>query len=162
MPGLGILRLSMLLGGLGLGLYGAVAIYGQGDGVQRQGRMEAAAIASRAETAPEVQSLPPAVRRLADSPVEEGPSYPVVIGEARPLPVAVAAAAPALSEGGDWRSVRVNSANVRGGPSTAHAVVARVTRGEEVEIVATADGWAHIRIQGDGVDGWIAERLLTP
>lgn len=161
MVGSGIVRLGLLLGGLGLGLYGAAVLYGRDNGAMRAGLIaDSAAIAvpTRADSAP--QSLPAAVLRLADSPLE-GPSHPVVIGAAQPVVAPVAEVAPPEAAGA-WRSVRVSSANVRGGPSTGYGVIGRVTLGEEVEVVDMANGWVHIRIQGDGVDGWVAERLLAP
>lgn len=58
--------------------------------------------------------------------------------------------------------VNSNSVNVRGGPSTDYAVVGRLTRAEAVTVVsAEADGWVHIRIEGDGIEGYVAARLLT-
>jgi hypothetical protein len=60
--------------------------------------------------------------------------------------------------------VNTRSANVRGGPGKDHDVVARLTRGEEVLVVVEADapdGWALVRIEGDGVEGYVAARLLS-
>ncbi|WP_415184895.1 SH3 domain-containing protein [Phaeovulum sp.] len=61
-----------------------------------------------------------------------------------------------------WR-VNTNRLNVRAGPSTGHSVVDRLTRGDEALVISdpTAE-WVQIRIEGDGVDGWVARRLLTP
>ena len=56
--------------------------------------------------------------------------------------------------------VTATAANVRQGPSTGFDVVGRLTRGEEVAVLEKANGWAHIRIEGDGVEGWISTRLL--
>jgi uncharacterized protein YgiM (DUF1202 family) len=58
--------------------------------------------------------------------------------------------------------VSASSVNVRQGPSTAEAVIGRLARGEAVTVVEDAgDGWSHIRIEGDGIDGFIATRLLS-
>jgi uncharacterized protein YgiM (DUF1202 family) len=52
--------------------------------------------------------------------------------------------------------------NVRGGPSTQDAVVGRLTRGEAVMVVWVEDnGWARIRVEGDGIDGYMAMDFLT-
>jgi uncharacterized protein YgiM (DUF1202 family) len=41
-------------------------------------------------------------------------------------------------------------------------VAGRLTRGEAVTVVADAgDGWLRIRIEGDGLEGFVAARLLT-
>jgi uncharacterized protein YgiM (DUF1202 family) len=54
------------------------------------------------------------------------------------------------------------SVNVRGGPSTREAVVGRLTRGEAVTVVWVEDnGWARIRVEGDGIDGYMAMDFLT-
>lgn len=58
--------------------------------------------------------------------------------------------------------VNSKSVNVRGGPSTDYEVVGRLVRAEAVTVVSAAvDGWVQIRIEGDGVEGFIAARLLT-
>ncbi len=58
--------------------------------------------------------------------------------------------------------VSSRSVNVRGGPSTDYEVVGRLTRAEAVTVVSPEkDGWVQIRIEGDGIDGFIAARLLS-
>lgn len=58
--------------------------------------------------------------------------------------------------------VSSRSVNVRGGPSTDYEVVGRLTRAEAVTVVSPEqDGWVQIRIEGDGIDGYIAARLLS-
>jgi uncharacterized protein YgiM (DUF1202 family) len=59
--------------------------------------------------------------------------------------------------------VTANSLNVRSGPSTANPVVDRISRGEEVLVVSDARAsWVKIRIEGDGIEGWVARKLLAP
>ena len=56
------------------------------------------------------------------------------------------------------------SLNVRAGPGTDNQVLERLTKGEAVLVVAEGegpDGWSLIRIEGDGVEGYVAARLLT-
>lgn len=58
--------------------------------------------------------------------------------------------------------VSSNSVNVRGGPSTDYEVVGRLTRAEAVTVLEPEqDGWVRIAIEGDGLEGFIAARLLT-
>jgi len=58
--------------------------------------------------------------------------------------------------------VNSNAINVRQGPSTDYAVVGRLTRNESVLAVEPEqNGWVRIRIEGDGVEGFVAARLLT-
>lgn len=56
------------------------------------------------------------------------------------------------------------SVNVREGPGKDHAVIDRLPRGEAVLVLVEgegADGWSLIRIEGDGIEGYVASRLLT-
>lgn len=82
---------------------------------------------------------------------------------ADPAPeVATAVAAEDTAEGEIWY-VAGNSLNVRSGPSTNDAVVGKLTRGEAALVVwREGDEWARIRIEGDGVEGYVAMRFLTP
>ncbi|MFN3823799.1 MAG: SH3 domain-containing protein [Pseudorhodobacter sp.] len=58
--------------------------------------------------------------------------------------------------------VNSNAINVRQGPSTNFAVVGRLTRNESVLVVQPEEnGWVRIRIEGDGVEGFVAARLMT-
>ena len=60
--------------------------------------------------------------------------------------------------------VNTKSVNVRAGPGKDFSVVDRLVRGESVLVVVQGegpDGWSLIRIEGDGVEGYVASRLLT-
>jgi uncharacterized protein YgiM (DUF1202 family) len=58
--------------------------------------------------------------------------------------------------------VSSSAVNVRAGPSTDYEVVGRLIRAEAVTVVSAADeGWVQIRIEGDGIEGFVAARLLT-
>lgn len=70
--------------------------------------------------------------------------------------------APSIA-GGALFVIDTNRANVRSGPSTANPVVERLARGEEVLVTSDASSaWVRIRIEGDGVEGWISRSLLRP
>ena len=59
--------------------------------------------------------------------------------------------------------VTANSVNVRAEPSTEAEVVGKLGNGEAALLVTTVDGeWARIVIQGDGMEGYVAMRYLTP
>lgn len=63
---------------------------------------------------------------------------------------------------GNVAYVDARSVNVREGPGTGNPVLTRLTRGEAVTIVSTDDtGWARIRLEGDGVEGFIAMEYLS-
>jgi hypothetical protein len=76
-------------------------------------------------------------------------------------PVAEAAAAP-VAQGTIWY-VNASSVNVRAGPSTETEVLGKLANGEAALLVADVDGeWARIVIQGDGLEGYVALRYLSP
>ncbi len=52
--------------------------------------------------------------------------------------------------------------NVRQGPSTDFIVMGSVVYGEAAEVIADSGGeWVKIRIEGDGVEGFIARRFMS-
>ena len=62
----------------------------------------------------------------------------------------------------DLRTVDATALNVRSGPSTSDGVIGRLERFEIVTVLAeTEDGWAQARIEGDGIEGWVASRFLS-
>lgn len=62
----------------------------------------------------------------------------------------------------DLRIVSKPRVNMRGGPGTNHEVVAKLTRGEEVEVLQDrGDGWVKLRVADTGETGWMADFLLT-
>lgn len=56
--------------------------------------------------------------------------------------------------------IAASGANVRSGPGKDHGVVAQLRRGEDVLITAIDGGWARIRVEGDGIDGYVALSLI--
>lgn len=177
-----MIRLTILLCGA---LFFAMYVMGEDRGQMRQGLIEGekeaaiqAAKAAQAEQAkPALQvevasqsnvvtpSVPAQTAASQDNGVVSiafSPSAPVISPTA-PKPVAPdrAAAATASSEG-RVMYVSGRSVNVRGGPSTRNSVVGRLTRGEAVTVVWVEDnGWARIRVEGDGVDGYMAMDFLS-
>lgn len=70
---------------------------------------------------------------------------------------------PEASGDGEIWYVSGNSLNVRSGPSTDDAVVGKLARGEAMLLIAReGDDWARIKIEGDGLEGYVATRFLTP
>lgn len=81
---------------------------------------------------------------------------------ADPVPEALASTAPEQAAEGEIWYVAGNSLNVRSGPSTDDAVVGKLSRGEAMLVVARdGEDWAQIRIEGDGIEGYVATRFLT-
>lgn len=102
------------------------------------------------------------------APVPEPVALPALqpASEIAPTTVALEQPAAALPETQvietDVRFVNSAAINVRQGPSTNEAVIGRLTRNEAVTVVAdNGDGWLLVRIEGDGVEGYVAGRLLT-
>lgn len=60
------------------------------------------------------------------------------------------------------RWVAVERANIRAEGSKSAPVTARLGRGEAVAVLWTEpSGWSRVRIEGDGIDGFIHSSLLT-
>jgi hypothetical protein len=56
-----------------------------------------------------------------------------------------------------------NQVNLRAGPSTADAVLGSMLRGDRAELIASAGtGWVRIRALATGMEGYMAERFVTP
>lgn len=59
--------------------------------------------------------------------------------------------------------VKADSVNVRAEPSTEAEILGKLGNGEALLMVAVVDDeWARIVIQGDGVEGYVATRFLSP
>lgn len=62
----------------------------------------------------------------------------------------------------DLREVAVTRVNMRAGPGTAHDILARLERGQNVEVLENnGSGWLRLRTLPDDQVGWIAERLIS-
>jgi hypothetical protein len=59
------------------------------------------------------------------------------------------------------RYITADAANVRDAASRNGVVIGRVERGEIVQLVEEAGDWMRIRIEGDGVDGYVHRRLIS-
>lgn len=52
--------------------------------------------------------------------------------------------------------------NMRSGPSISSASIDRLGHGEEVTVVSTQGEWTHIRLEGNGGEGWVSSDYLAP
>jgi hypothetical protein len=101
---------------------------------------------------------------LGNEPVpgEDGTPIEAAVTDALAEASADPSAAPALNAGTIWY-VTANSVNVRSSPSTEAEILDRLGNGEAALLVAAVDSeWAQIVIQGDGVEGYVALRYLSP
>jgi uncharacterized protein YgiM (DUF1202 family) len=79
------------------------------------------------------------------------------------LPTETPPAAPDAGVEGQILYVTAESVNVREGPSTESAVLGKLGTGEAALVITDVDGeWARIVIQGDGMEGYVAMRFLSP
>lgn len=166
---------------LGVAMFLTLLIGGQDRGQARLGLSQPplmSPLPARAQerTAEAPAALADLVPVAAPAPAAAPPTEPVATA-----PEAVAAKAPepatptfTLSniEGADIATTAVvptkilyvaaTSINVRQGPSTSAPVLDRLARYEAVSLVTDAgDGWVQVRIEGDGIEGYVASRFLT-
>lgn len=171
-----MLRLTFLLCCV---LFLALQVGGRDNGQMRFGLQgHYVALAPAGDTAP----VTPAPRAVAEAPqavvVAEPAPQPPERAEpvAQVLDAAFASGRPVLGPAPEpeparqfiespirpVRYVTAASVNVREGPSTDFGVVGRLTRGEAALVVQDAgDGWALIRIEGDGIEGYVSSRYLA-
>jgi uncharacterized protein YgiM (DUF1202 family) len=178
----GLVMVKWLVG-LGLILYAALWFGGEDRGQMRAGLRDAPAeeavieqvIVAAPAPAPEPEqpvtlaSATELVPMLPRQPVKVMPPPEPVLGIA--AMTATAADQPLLPEDtltvgtaadSTLRWVAVERANVRAAANKTATVTARIDQGEAVAVLWTEpSGWARIRIEGDGVDGFIHESLLT-
>lgn len=132
-----------------VGLFAAMIIGGADRGQQRFGLVE----------------LPKSTAIVRAAVVEqaEQPDLTAEVAAFAPEAPLIATTAVQVQDLG-LRIIGSKSANVRSGPGKDYNVVSKLSRGESVTLVSQtdeADGWSLIRIEGDGVEGYIANRLLT-
>ncbi len=79
-----------------------------------------------------------------------------------PTATVVQSPTPNAAADADLRKVAGNRVNMRGGPSTDYAVLAKLGQGDEVQVLETpGNGWVRLQVVQTGEIGWMAERLLT-
>ncbi|NEX45905.1 SH3 domain-containing protein [Pseudotabrizicola algicola] len=164
------------------GIYVTLQVGGQDRGQLRFGLMEApdkpapftpvdAAVTTSVAAAPAPVAAEAAVMPVVFAPAQAAAVTPVVAeaAEARlqpePAVQRVQAEVPVAAQADSGAAVMYvtgRSVNVRSGPSTRNAVVGRLTRGEAVTVVSDdGNGWARVRIEGDGIDGFMATSFLA-
>lgn len=97
-------------------------------------------------------------------------SSPAALAEAAARKMAANTPAPTAPAASDTLTasfptmfVSGSTVNMRGGPSTQHGIVNKLTRGTEVmETGKSGDGWSQIKVVDTGQRGFIASRFLKP
>lgn len=59
------------------------------------------------------------------------------------------------------RTITAEAANVRDAASRNGNVIGRLENGEIVQVLETSGDWVHVRIEGDGIDGFVHRRLIS-
>lgn len=84
------------------------------------------------------------------------------------LPADVTSAEPAVAPLAEPEKlvlfIAAKTVNVREGPGKDFAVIDKLSRGEAVTVVSLAadpEGWTLITIQGDGIEGYVSNALLS-
>lgn len=159
-----MIRLVLMLCG---GLYFGLLVLGADHGQKRYGLMMADAAPKAAPSLPPAAEPARQVVFIPAQPVMQPAkaSATVVWTEVTAVATDPPAALPQPDiPGGTLFSVAAILANVRAGPGMTFAVVGSLAKGEQVLVVPEAgpvDGWSRVRLEGDGVEGYIATRLLT-
>ena len=142
--------------------YATLLIGGEDRGQQRMG-LQGAYDAPPAAPAPIIAAAP-------DTPEAQVASASAPADSLRILPRAADAAAtvqpaslpaPDPAPADDLRFVTAEAANVRDAASRTAAVIGRLERDEIVRILETTGDWVHVRIEGDGIDGYVHRRLIS-
>lgn len=159
-----MLRLTFLLCSA---LFLTMLIGGRDYGQMRAGLAAAAITPSEvtadAEAQPIIQPVEVAsldIHANLASTAAEASAIPIVI-QGTPIPLPEPAAA-SVEDTGLVLYVTAVNLNVRSGPSTAYPVVGKLAEGEAALLVGDDEGgWAPIRIEGDGVEGYASAKYLS-
>lgn len=148
------------------GLYGSMLVLGQDNGQLRFGLMQAEAEKIAADAVVSEPIAQPAVALETAQTETVPPVVAAAFVPEKPLIASPAAeaTAPETDVIGKVFYIASDKANVREGPGKDHAVIDALPKGEAVLVLSYGEGpegWSHIRIEGDGVEGYIASRLLT-
>lgn len=112
-------------------------------------------------TNPNVALSKPSEDQLAALDPEVLDSFAAVLKD-EPQPVAADGGLVAGKIALDLREVSGNRVNMRNGPGTNFSIVDRLTRGEQVEVLAEpGNGWLKLRVSDSGRVGWMADFLVT-
>jgi hypothetical protein len=154
-----MIRLVLLLCA---GMYFALVTLGEDRGQKRYGLMladqqVALPAAETADVVTDQAVFIPAQTVMAAPAAEPAAAAPAPQTAAETLPEPDVA-------GGLLFTVAANGANVREGPGTVFAVLGSLGQGEQVLVLAEEtpiEGWSRVRLEGDGIEGYIATRLLS-
>jgi uncharacterized protein YgiM (DUF1202 family) len=158
-----MLRLTFILCAA---MFAAMLIGGRDHGQLRPGLA-----AAQLEAAPVQPEPAPVVTQAAFTPATALPAEVVAPVNELALPlVQPEAVETALAEAetpveetpADVWYVAADTVNVREGPGTTYGILDKLASGDAVSVVWQDDtGWAKIRIEGDGIEGYVSTDFLT-
>jgi hypothetical protein len=149
----------------GATFYLALLIGGEDRGQQRMGLQGAYDVAlapalpapePQPETETQTAAAPADTLRILPAP-EQATIQPASLTSAEPEPAFNDFNNPTVT----LRYITAEAANVRDAASRTGSVIDRVERGEIVQVVEEIGDWVHIRIEGDGIDGFVHRRLIS-
>lgn len=149
----------------GATFYLALLIGGEDRGQQRMGLQGAYDVAlapalpapePQPETETQTAAAPTDTLRILPAP-EQATIQPASLTSAEPEPAFNDFNNPTVI----LRYITAEAANVRDAASRTGSVIDRVERGEIVQVVEEIGDWVHIRIEGDGIDGFVHRRLIS-
>lgn len=149
--------------------YLALLIGGEDNGQMRKGLRGdyTVALATPETVAPAASAAEPEPARVA-APADTlrilpAPDDPVI--QPASLTAEAEPEAPAFNDFNNpevtLRTITAEAANVRDAASRNGAVIGRLENGEIVQVLETSGDWVHIRIEGDGIDGYVHRRLIS-
>ncbi|WP_434614921.1 SH3 domain-containing protein [Tabrizicola sp. M-4] len=151
-----------------IGLYLTLLIGGEDRGQLRAGLRGEYAIDLTPPALPPVTTAeaeePPAATLASTAPTD---TIRILPAPERPEPASLtlAPSEPALALLEDpalpMGTITAQAANVRAGAGGSAAIIGRVERGEIVQIVEQVGDWMHVRIEGDGVEGFVHRSLIA-
>jgi hypothetical protein len=152
----------------GFAFYLALLIGGEDRGQQRMGLTGAYDVAL-APTPPAPAPEAETVVQAATAPSTPSDTLRILPAPERatiqPASLTSTTAEPAFNDFNNptvtLRYITADAANVRDAASRTGSVIDRVERGEIVQLVEEVGDWVHIRIEGDGIDGFVHRRLVS-
>ena len=164
-----MIRLTLLLCA---GIFVMLVVLGEDRGQRRAGLLAAGTGPLTASPVVDAAQVAAAPLNLPTLPVIRATTAAATVAEPVATPVSATvqdANQPAVDGGADvtagkLRWIEATAVNVREGPSTDTAVLGKLGRGEAVLVVLEeggGEGWSRVRIEGDGIEGFVASRFLT-
>ena len=146
-------------------LYAAFVVLGEDRGQTRLGLVP---VPAAAPVEMVVDEAKPILIAAVKAPAPTLPRQPIRVlprPETAPLPV-IARPEPVEPEVTEaplnLRWITANTANVRARASRNSALTGKAERGQEVLVLwEEPNGWVRIRVEGDGLDGFVHKSLLT-